>query len=62
MASPRIEVRPTAKVDDARQFALRYPHWPGRPSCMTATLKMLALPAAGDGAAWAVLGPCGNRR
>ena len=39
------------------------PHWPGRPSCVTATLKMLALPAAGNGdGAWAVLGPCGNRR
>jgi hypothetical protein len=28
---------------------------------MTSTLKMLALLAA-DEAAWAVLGPCGNRR
>jgi hypothetical protein len=31
-------------------------------SCMTGTLKMLALASAADGAAWAVLGPCGNRR
>jgi hypothetical protein len=38
------------------------PHWPGRPCCMTGTFKMLALPSAADGAAWAVLGPCGNRR
>jgi hypothetical protein len=37
-------------------------HWPGRLSCMTGTLKMLALSSAADGAAWAVLGPCGNRR
>jgi len=38
------------------------PHWPGRPCCMTGILKMLALPSAADGAAWAVPGPCGNRR
>ena len=40
----------------------RRPHWPGCPSCMTGTLRMLALPSAADEAAWAVLGPCGNRR
>ena len=29
---------------------------------MTGTLKMLALLSAADAAAWAVPGPCGNRR
>jgi hypothetical protein len=42
---------------DVRQTALA-----GRLSCMTGTLKTLALSSAADGAAWAVLGPCGNRR
>jgi hypothetical protein len=42
---------------DVRQTALA-----GRLSCMTGTLKMLALSSAADEAAWAVLGPCGNRR
>jgi hypothetical protein len=34
----------------------------GPPMLMTGTLKILALPSAADGAAWAVPGPCGNRR
>ena len=42
---------------DVRQTALA-----GRLSCMTGTLKMLALSSAADEAAWAVPGPCGNRR
>jgi hypothetical protein len=42
---------------DVRQTALA-----GPPICMTGTLKMLALSLAADEAAWAVLGPCGNRR
>jgi hypothetical protein len=42
---------------DVRQTALA-----GRQSCMTVTLKMLALSSAADEAAWAVLGPFGNRR
>ena len=41
---------------------VRRPHWPGRLSCMTGTLKLLVLSSAADEAAWAVLGPCGNRR
>ncbi|MGH3194497.1 MAG: hypothetical protein ACRDNT_00885 [Streptosporangiaceae bacterium] len=44
-------------VRDVRQTALA-----GRLSCMTGTFKMLALSSAADAAAWAVLGPCGNRR
>jgi hypothetical protein len=42
---------------DVRQTALT-----GRLSCMTGPLKMLALCSAADEAAWAVLGPCANRR
>jgi hypothetical protein len=42
---------------DVRQTALA-----GRLSCMAGTLKMPALSSAADEAAWAVLGPCGNRR
>ncbi len=42
---------------DIRQTALA-----NRLSCMTGTLKMLALSSAAVEAAWAVLGPCGDRR
>jgi hypothetical protein len=44
------------------QIACDVSQTPGRPSCITGTLKVLTLPSAIDAAAWAVLGPCGNRR